>query len=155
MNHLALDTGEDHPFTKTERYFRLVASLNVSSSVIKSYFSRTKYIKNKHRSLLTEKTVSATMNLRELSTPSVETLSSRDPDPYHAITLSQHSKNDYVRKYVDSEISKPFLDPDDGTKKRFFRGVITDVIRGEVNGTDKWLIHVQYDSDSDEEDLEE
>ena len=94
--------------------------------------------------------MSATMHLRELSTPSVETLSSRDPDPYHAITLSQHSKNDYVRKYVDREISKPFLDPE-----RFFRGVITDVIRGEVNGTDKWLMHVQYDSDSDEEDLEE
>ena len=56
---------------------------------------------------------------------------------------------------MDREISKPCLDPDDGTKKRFFRGVITDVIRGEVNGTDKWLIHVQYDSDSDEEDLEE
>ena len=40
---------------------------------------------------------------------------------------------------MDREISKPILDPDadDGTKKRFFRGVITDVIRGEVNGTDK------------------
>ena len=55
---------------------------------------------------------------------------------------------------MDREISKPILDPDadDGTKKRFFRGVITDVIRGEVNGTDKWLMHVQYDIDSYEED---
>ena len=49
-------------------------------------------------SLLKEKNVSATMHLRELSTSSVEMLSTRDPDPYHTIILSRHSKNDYVRR---------------------------------------------------------
>ena len=57
---------------------------------------------------------------------------------------------------MDREISKPFLGPDadDGTKTRVFRGVITDIMRNELNGTDKWLIYVQYEIDSDEEDLQ-
>ncbi len=53
-------------------------------------------------------------------------------------------------------ISKPFLDPDgDGESKKNFEGVITHIVRGEVKGTSKWLMHVEYEGDSDEEDLEE
>ena len=106
--------------------------------------------------MLSDNTASAPMHLREMSTSQhVETLFDRNPDPYSAHKLYQRTYDD---KYVDREISKEFVDPDgdgDGVVKRLFRGVVTHVTRGEVKGTHKWLMHVQYDSDSDEEDLEE
>ena len=152
----AQKTGKTHNFGQCEEYFKLVASLHVSSSVVESYFSRTKYIKSKHRSLLSDKTVSATMNLREMCPPPIETLSNRDPNPYYAHELSQNTRDDYERKYVNMRISKPFVDPDgDGKTKKVYHGKVSHIVRGKVKGNLKWLMHVCYDSDSDEEDLEE
>ena len=154
---VALNSETNHDFVLCDEFFRLVTSLYISSAVVESYFSRTKYIKNKHRSLLSDNTASATMHLREMSTSQhVETLSDRNPDPYSAHKLCQRTYDDFCDKYVDREIAKEFVDPNgDGVVKRVFRGVVTHVTRGEVKGTHKWLMHVQYDSDSDEEDLEE
>ena len=150
------DAGVDHPFTLCDKYFQLIASLHISSSVVESYFSRTKYIKSKHRSMLSDKTVSATMHLREMAVPHVETLSNRDPDPYYAHRYSQNTKDDYQRKYVGKSIGKPFVNPDgDGKSKKIYNGTVSHVTRGMVRGVHKWLMHVTYDSDSDEEDLEE
>ena len=39
--------------------------------------------------------------------------------------------------------------------RKKFHGTVTHVERGRVDGVYKWLMHVTYDSDSDEEDLEE
>ena len=50
-----------------DEYFRLAASLHVSSSVVESYFSQTKYIKNKYHSLLSDKTVSSVGNGNDVS----------------------------------------------------------------------------------------
>ena len=57
---------------------------------------------------------------------------------------------------MDKQILKPFVDPDgNGLSKKFYRGVVTGVVRGEAKGVEKWLMHVEYEEDSDEEDLEE
>jgi len=115
-------SGQDHDFGLCEKYFKLIASLHMSSSVVESYFSRTKYIKSKHRSTLSDRTVSATMHLREMSAPPhVETLCNRDPDPYAAHRYCQCTKDDYQLKYVGKNIAKPFVDPDgDGNEKKYF-----------------------------------
>ena len=102
---LSQQTGEDHDFTLCDEYFRLVASLHVSSSVVESYFSRTKYIKNKHRSLLSDKTVSATMHLREMQPAHVEVLADRNINPYLSHNLCQCTKDDYHNKYVQLDWS--------------------------------------------------
>ena len=149
-------SNREHQFALCDEFFRLVSSLHVSSAVIESLFSKTKYIKQKHRSSLSDETVSATMHLRDVPSPPVEVLTDRNPDPFCAIRLSRQTQDDYREKYVGKEIQKSFVDPDgDGVDTKLYRGVITDVVRGESKGVHKWLMHVEYESDSDEEDLEE
>ena len=81
----------DFPHTNT--FATLIFSLHISSSVVESYFSKTRYVKSLHRSKLDDALTSATLHLQELRTyrdnEVLETVDALVIDFKRALTISR------------------------------------------------------------------
>lgn len=138
-----------------ERFARLVFSFHLTSSVIETYFSKTKYIKNLHRASMRDSLSSATLHLQQLrgyvDDEVIEIFSSLGIDLESALQRLESDLDDLREKYVSAKIAKPFMDNVRG-EVRPYKGTVTDVHYSNSDGC--YLFHVNYDSDSDDEDME-
>ena len=123
--------------------------------MIETYFSKTKYTKNKHRTRLNDESVAA--NLHLASTPDLiddeKLLYSRGSriNPYAAWAASLKGKEALQKDYVGKRVSKNFCD-DEGNRRPYL-GTVRYV--HWVQSEAQYCMHVSYDSDSDSEDMEE
>ena len=142
-------------FPLANKFATLVFSLHIASSVIESYFSKTRYAKSLHRSKLDDTLASATLHLQQLralrDNEVLETATALTIDFKQALTIVENSLEDLRRKYVDRRVSKPFFD-NDLERVRDYEGKVVSVDFAHAEGC--FLFQVQYDSDSDGEDLE-
>ena len=109
--------------------------------------------KNQHRSRLRDELSSATLHLQQLHTlVDVDTLEPSDAlvlDFDRALKYMENNLNDLKKKYIDKRICKLFTDTDGNDRQ--YSGTIRSVGWSRAEG--QYLFHVEYDSDSDEEDL--
>ena len=149
-----LKTDRGVRFGNANVFAQIVFSIHYVSSCIETFFSKTKYIKNKHRSSMTDELASATLHLQQLKVLiDAEKLESTDSlfiDFQRAIEYLEDSLDQLRSKYVDKPIVKNFEDGD-GTLREY-RGHISSIDWSRIDGN--YLFHVVYDSDSDEEDME-
>ena len=151
-----LKENDRPPFPQADLFARMVFCLYVASAVIETYFSKRKYTKNKHRSRLHDKSVSA--NLHLASVPKLkdpETLiidRAGSIDPYAVWKASEKGKDELTESYVGKRISKIFVHNEAGDKRPFL-GTVRYV--HWVQSEAQYCMYVSYDSDSDSEDMEE
>ena len=149
-----LETDGGTKYGNANVFAQIVFSIYYVSSAIETYFSKTRYIKNKHRSRMSDELSSATLHLQQLRVLiHAEQLQPSDSmmiDLERAINYLESSLDNLRRKYVDKRIVKNF-DEGDGTVRQY-SGCISSVDWSRTDGTH--LFHVVYDSDSDEEDME-
>ena len=143
------------PYPLADEFARLVFSLHVASSVIETYFSKTKYIKSLHRASMRDSLSTATLHVQQLRSymdpDVVETISTLDIDLTAALSTIEHDVERLREKYLDAEVSKNFHD-EVLRQVRPYKGRCTDVFYSRTEG--QYLFHVVYDSDSDDEDYE-
>ena len=141
-----------HPYA--EEFARLVFSLHVSSSVVESFFSKTKYTKSIHRNRLRDELSSATLHLQQLrayyDAETLEPASRLNIDFQQALKRVENNLDDLREKYMNVEIQKHFQDDEDNI--RLFKGHVDDVYFNRSEGC--FLFHINYDSDSDSEEME-
>ena len=143
----------DYPFANN--FATLIFSLHLASAIIESYFSKTKYIKNRYRSRLSDALASATLHLQQLrayhDVQVLEPSSSMSVDFQEALTYVENNLDDLRRKYLGSRVMKPFFD-DGQNAIRDFGGDVVSVDWSPPEGC--YFFKVTYDSDSDEEEME-
>ena len=149
-----LAQGNADRFGNANIFAQIVFSIHYVSSSIETYFSKTRYIKNRYRSRMKDELASATLHLQQLQVLiNAEKLQASDAmmiDFEKAVNFLEGSLDDLRRKYVNKTVVKDFED-DTGTVRQF-RGSINAVDWSKTDGAH--LFHVVYDSDSDEEDME-
>ena len=143
----------DYP--AANKFATLVFSLHVASAIIETFFSKTKYCKNIHRSTLSDDLASATLHLQQLRSfrddEVLETASALTIDFKKALTQVENSLTDLRKKYVDRRLKKPFHDEEQDRVRDYYGSVVSvDFVATEGC----YVFHVQYDSDSDDEDME-
>ena len=133
----------------------LVFSLHAASAVIETYFSKTRYIKSIHRNRLSDGLSSDTMHLQQLRNyHDVEVLESScdlSIDFTEALRRVEHDLDHFRNKYLGSRVRKPFYDEAVGDV-RDYGGEVVSVEWSSREGC--YLFGVDYDSDSDDEDME-
>ena len=143
----------DYP--AANKFATLVFSLHVASAIIETFFSKTKYCKSIHRSTLSDDLASATLHLQQLRSyrdaEVLETASALTIDFKKALTQVENSLGDLRKKYVDRRVKKPFHD-EDLDRVRDYHGSVVSVEFAATEGC--YVFHVEYDSDSDDEDME-
>ena len=141
-------------FGNANTFAQIVFSIHYASSVIESFFSKTKYIKNKHRASMTDELASATLHLQQLKVLiDAEKLQNSDTlatDFQRALNYIETNLTALREKYVDKPVVKKF--ENENGVLREYRGHISSLDWSRVDG--EYLFHVVYDSDSDEEDME-
>ena len=146
-------TDPTHPLT--EEFARLVFSLHIASSIIETYFSKTKYIKNLHRSRLRDVLATMTLHLQQLRqldcTDTLRNFSDYQLDLQSALNHLENDLNELRDKYDGARVSKPFVDDNTGLV-RPYGGNVDEISWSAQDGC--YLFHVVYDSDSDDEDME-
>ena len=156
-DRLAADKEEgkqpDHSFANM--FAMLVFSLHVASSIIETYFSKTKYIKNQHRSRLADSLATATLHLQQLrayhDVQVLEQSSQLCIDFQQALKRVENNLDDLRTKYCGKRVSKPFFDQEVNSV-RDYGGDVVSVDWSAPEGC--YLFQVEYDSDSDDEDME-
>ena len=136
-------------------FARLIFSLHVTSSVIETYFSKTRYIKNQYRARLRDSLAAMTLHLQQLRQLDghdvLQNSIDYDLDLQAALNHVENDLNDLRSKYFGSRVTKPFVDEDTG-EIRGYGGTVDDISWSATHGC--YLFHVTYDSDSDDEDME-
>ena len=135
-----------------DEYAQLGFSVHIASAVIETYFSKTKYIKNKHRSQLNDKSASASMHLSDCKAAKPEVLVANRSslmNPRLAWMINEHNEDDLTTKYGGKRVRKEFAIDEETTS---FDGTITHV--HFVQDAGQFMMHVSYD-DGDSEDYEE
>jgi len=142
-------------FPLANKFATIIFSLHLASSIIETYFSKTRYAKNKHRSRLSDDLASATLHIQQLrSYQDAETLESSSAltlDLEAALRYVENNLDDLRRKYLDKRISKPFFD-EQLERVRDYAGHVSSVDFSRDSGC--VLFQIDYDSDSDAEDME-
>ena len=149
---------EPSKYPLAERFARLIFSLHIASAIIETYFSKTKYIKNLHRSSMRDSLSTATLHVQQLrpymDDGVVETIKELDIDKIDALSCVEKNLDVLRDKYVNKRLSKRFRDDKHPQKiVRPYRGQVTDVWFSKTDG--HYLFHVTYDSDSDDEEQEQ
>jgi len=142
-------------FPLCEEYAQIVFSIHVASAVIETYFSKTKYIKNKHRPRLSDKSAAASLHLASLktSTPNVLQRNRETEIDFRAAwKTGEDDEDDLKDKYVGKRVCKNFENEETGEMTPY-SGTITHV--HFVQDTSQYMMHVSYDDDDDSEDYEE
>ena len=151
----AVDNQQAHKYPLADEFVRLVFSLHLTSSIIETYFSKTKYIKNLHRSRLRDSLSSMTLHLQQLrklhNKYTLQNLDDYDIDLDSALTHLENDLNSLRDRYGGTRVLKPFLDDNTGTV-RPYGGTVTEIHWSTQEGC--YLFHIEYDSDSDDEDME-
>ena len=150
-----VDNQTKNEFVLAERFARLVFSIHVTSSIVETYFSKTRYIKNLHRSSLRDALASATIHLQQLRRYTdenmIELIEELGIDLQSAFESIENDITDLKKRYISKRISKPFIDEETGVL-RPYKGVVSDVIFSRCEGC--FLFHIEYDDDDDDEDME-
>ena len=98
-------------FPLCDEFAQLVFSIHVASAVVETYFSKTKYIKNKHRSKLNDQSASASLHLVE-STPSASEILTNDRGSHINVSAAwethEGDEDDMRMKYVGKRVRKNF-----------------------------------------------
>ena len=151
------DNNQSPKYPLADKFARLVFSLHVASAIIETYFSKTKYIKNLHRSSMRDSLSSATLHVQQLrpyvDQDIIEVIHDMDIDKTTALSCAEHDLEQLREKYVNKRISKRFQDDKDEGNVRPFKGTVTDVFYDQSEG--HHLFHITYDSDSDDEEMEQ
>ena len=151
------DNNKPQQYPLADEYARLIFSLHVASSVIETYFSKTKFIKSLHRASLRDALSTATLHVQQLRSylneDVLETISTLGIDLNSALSTIEHDVGKLRDKYVGKRVSKNFKDARRGGVVRPYKGECTDVFFSKDDG--HYLFHVSFDSDSDDEDMEE
>ena len=151
------DNKQSSKYPLAEKFARLVFSLHLASAIIETYFSKTKYIKNLHRSTMRDSLSSATLHVQQLrpymDEDVIEMIGDIDIDKVTALSCAEHDLHELREKYVNQVLTKRFQDDDAGGIVRPYKGTITDVYYDQQDG--QHMFHVTYDSDSDDEDMEQ
>ena len=135
-----------------DEYAQLVFSVHIASAVIETYFSKSKYIKNKHRSRLSDTSASASMHLSDCKVINPEALTTDRSsliNPRLAWKINEDDQDDLATKYVGKRVRKQFTVDDEVSA---YDGSITHVHFVQDSG--QFMMHVSYDDD-DSEDYEE
>ena len=82
----------------------------------------------------------------------VEMITELDIDKNTALSCLEYDLDNLREKYVNQRLAKRFQD-DDKDVVRPYKGTVTDVFYEKADA--HYLFHVTYDSDSDDEDLEQ
>ena len=147
----------DQRFPLADQFARLIFSLHVASSVIETYFSKTKFIKRVHRASLRDELATATLHVQQLraylNDDVLETISTLGIDVNIALSTLEHDIEELRAKYVGKSMAKNFKDEGRGGAVRPYKGRCTDVFYSKDDG--HYLFHVSYNSDSDSEDMEQ
>ena len=157
-DRLAACKEHSHPqeYPLADEFARLIFSLHVASSIIETYFSKTKFIKNLYRASMRDDLATATLHVQQLRSyindDVLETISTLGIDFKAALLTIEHDLDDLRKKYVGTTIVKSFRDEERGVV-RPYRGRCTDAFFSREDG--HYLFHVSYDSDSDSEDMEQ
>ena len=159
------ETGQNPPernrskpqeYPLADEFARLIFSLHVASSIIETYFSKTKYIKNLHRASMRDSLATATLHVQQLRAYTnedvLETVSTLGIDVNTALSTIEHDLDELRKKYVGKRIAKRFRDEARGVV-RPYKGNCTDAFFSREDG--HYLFHASYDSDSDSEDMEQ
>ena len=145
----------NNKFVLAERFARLVFSIHGSSSIVETYFSKTTYIKNLYRASMRDSLSSATMHVQQLRAYEddevIETIERMGIDVSSALKRVEVDLDMNRKKYLSARVSKPFHDEATGNV-RPYEGTVTAVTWDNDVGC--ILYHVDYDSDSDDEDME-
>ena len=151
----AVNNQQAHKYPLADEFARLVFSLHLTSSIIETYFSKTKYIKNLHRSRLRDSLSSMTLHLQQLrklrNKYTLQNLDDYDIDLDSALTHLENDLNTLRDRYGGTRVLKPFLDDNTGTV-RPYGGTVSEIHWSTQEGC--YLFHIEYDSDSDDEDME-
>ena len=122
---------------------------------MESYFSKTKHAKRINRASLRDELATATLHLQQLrvlhNVEKLQTFNSLSLDLERALEYVENSITQLRERYIDVKIVKPFFD-DSIQAVRDYEGHVTAVefVRDEGHH----LFHIEYDSDSDDEDME-
>ena len=148
--------SSDPKYPRAEKFARLVFSCHVTSSIIETYFSKTKYIKNVHRASMRDSLSSATLHLQQLrqyvNDECMELVKNMGIDGKAAFRTFENNIERLREKYCEKRVAKPFFD-DTLKEVRDYLGTVLDVVFSREEGC--FLFHVRYDSDSDDEDYEQ
>ena len=144
----------DYP--AANKFATLVFSLHVASAIIETFFSKTRYCKSIHRSSLSDDLVSATLHLQQLRSfrddEVLETASALTIDFKKVLTQIENNLCD-LRKNMWTGVWRNRF-----TMKILIEFVIiTDPLCPWTHFATTegyYVFHVQYDSDSDDEDME-
>ena len=151
-----LKTNKNHPFPMADQYARMVFCLYIASAVIETFFSKSKYTKNKYRGRLHDKSVSASLHLASVPKLKDEEVLIVDRagliDPYASWRPSETGKDQLIDSYVGKRVTKKFVYNDVGDKRPFL-GTVRYVHWVQSEG--HYCMHVDYDSESDSEDMDE
>ena len=94
-------------FPLCDEYAQLVFSIHIASAVIETYFSKTKYIKSKHRSRLNDTSASASMHLQDCKSINPEVLvKDRGSliNPRAVWSIIEDDEDDLTLKYVGKRV---------------------------------------------------
>ena len=159
------------------KFAQIVFTIKVASADVETYFSRSKYMKNLHRSRLIVKSsshdythshhyhphvtslnddlVSSTLTVsktKNLSNKEVLCVYDGSQNVQAAWSVTEDGLDDLTKKYVGGRVSKDFVCDDESNVRKYI-GEVTHV--HFVPSETQYLIHVSYLSDDDSEDLEE
>ena len=147
--------AQEYPLA--DQFARLIFSLHVASSVIETYFSKTKFIKRVHRASMRDELATATLHVQQLraymNDDVLETISNLGIDVNIALSTIEHDLEQLRKKYVGKSMAKNFKDETRGGVVRPYKGKCTDAFFSKEDG--HYLFHVSYNSDSDSEDMEQ
>ena len=151
------EDGRSSKYPLADRFARLVFSLHIASAIIETYFSKTKYIKNLHRSSMRDSLATATLHVQQLQSymdsDVVQVIGDLDIDKTTALRCTERDLDKLREKYVNKLLHKRFQDEANPNLVRPYKGEVIDVFYSRDDG--HYLFHVTYDSDSDDEDLEQ
>lgn len=131
---------------------QLVFSLHAASAIIETFFSKTTYIKSKTRKSMSDETVANVLHVSQ--TPQPEDIEMLQPNAISidVTAASKRKENDLdilKEKYIGRKVTRSFPV---GGESVSYKGVI-DRVYWEME-LHKFLFHVTYPEDNDEEELE-
>ena len=83
----------------------------------------------------------------------IEMITELDIDKNTALSCMEHDLDNLRDKYVNKRLAKRFQDDNNNGIVRPYKGTVSDVFYSKPEG--HYLFHVIYDSDSDDEDMEQ
>lgn len=132
----------DNPYPNADSFAQLVFSIHVASAIIETFFSKTQYIKSRHRMSMSDKTVGDVLQLSQVPTPdNVEQLrpSAVSIDVTSAAERQKNDLHVLCRKYIGRKVSRAF---DVNGQTIQYTGVVDRVFwEHEIH---KFLFHVSY-----------